>query len=101
MTANTPPSIKLNGATEPTTMAAQPSGAQYGEPYEPIADRPAPARADTTYSKFSMMSVPPEGSILTGKQEHCTQHSNRLSSQYANYQTRRSQAGTHLTADQV
>jgi hypothetical protein len=77
MSANTPPSIKLNGATEPTTMATQQAiphfeDANVPTPFVPVTDRPAaPARADTTYSKFSMMSVPPEGSILTGKQEHC------------------------------
>jgi hypothetical protein len=55
-------------------MATQPADAYEPTPFQPIADanRPAPARADTTYSKFSMMSAPPEGSILTGKQEHCT-----------------------------
>ncbi|CAO2656977.1 Nn.00g057800.m01.CDS01 [Neocucurbitaria sp. VM-36] len=67
MPADTPPAIKLNnGATEPTTMDAQPSVDNSGEPPE----RPVVPRNDTTYSKFSMMSVPPEGSILTGKQEH-------------------------------
>jgi len=38
---------------------------------DPDTERPAPlVRADTNYSKFSTVSVPPEGSILTGKQEH-------------------------------
>lgn len=70
MPADTPPSIKLNGAIEPTTMDAQPPVQNYGEP----PDRPVVPRNDTTYSKFSLMSMPPEGSILTGKQEHCTRH---------------------------
>jgi len=42
----------------------------FGEP-QAAAERPHAARNDTTFSKFSMMSVPPEGSVLTGKQEHC------------------------------
>lgn len=78
------PAIQLNGSTEPTTMAQQqkqqqsvpedtPSVDSFGEPPS-SASRPGPARNDTTFSKFSMMSVPPEGSILTGKQEHCTPH---------------------------
>lgn len=68
MASNTPPSIKLNGATEPTTMDPQPPITKSAEPPE----RPFVPRNDTTYSKFSVMSVPPDGSILTGKQEHCT-----------------------------
>ncbi|KAJ4372432.1 hypothetical protein N0V83_004206 [Neocucurbitaria cava] len=47
-------------------MAAQPSVVSFGE----TPERPVVPRNDTTYSKFSMMSIPPEGSILTGKQEH-------------------------------
>ncbi|KAF2271990.1 uncharacterized protein EI97DRAFT_437368 [Westerdykella ornata] len=34
------------------------------------AQRPKGQRNDTNFSKFSYRSVPPEGSILTGKQEH-------------------------------
>jgi hypothetical protein len=64
---DTPPAIQLNGATEPSTMNPQPSVQNFGEPARP----PVPQRNDTSYSKFSTMSVPPEGSILTGKQEHC------------------------------
>jgi hypothetical protein len=81
MSGSTPPSIKLNGATEPTTMATQPPAPQ-ADQYDALGTaRPAPARADTTFSRFSTMSVPPEGSILTGKQEHCahgssSKHSN-------------------------
>lgn len=72
------PHLQLNGNAEPTTMAPPPANntpsvPNFGEP-EPSSSRPGgPARNDTTYSKFSMMSVPPEGSILTGKQEHCKQ----------------------------
>lgn len=69
MPVDTPPAIQLNGATEPTTMNFQPSVQNFGEP----SDRPIVPRNDTTFSKFSTMSVPPEGSILTGKQEHCKQ----------------------------
>jgi hypothetical protein len=76
MAESTPPSIKLNGASEPSTMAAQQPAPQTWDVDVTGASRPAAARADTTYSKFSMMSVPPEGSILTGKQEHCMQDSN-------------------------
>ncbi|CAN9340732.1 unnamed protein product [Alternaria alternata] len=61
-----PPAIQLNGATEPTTMNPQPSVQNFGEPARPAV----PTRNDTTFSKFSTVSVPPEGSILTGKQEH-------------------------------
>ncbi|KAH7076654.1 hypothetical protein BKA63DRAFT_287109 [Paraphoma chrysanthemicola] len=70
MSSNTPPSIKLNGAAEPTTMTTQPPVSNFGGADAPVADRPTPSRADTTFSKYSTMSVPPEGSILTGKQEH-------------------------------
>ena len=73
MPVDTPPAIQLNGRSEPTTMSVQPSLQNFGEPQ----DRPTIPRNDTTFSKFSMMSVPPEGSILTGKQEHCMQHSSR------------------------
>jgi hypothetical protein len=70
------PSIQLNGSTEPTTMAQPdntPSVANFGEPMS-SPTRPSAPRNDTTFSKFSTMSVPPEGSILTGKQEHCEPH---------------------------
>jgi hypothetical protein len=76
MSVDTPPSIKLNGATEPTTMATESTVPHVDETVAPSAERPTPSRADTTYSKYSMMSVPPEGSILTGKQEHCMHSSN-------------------------
>ncbi|KAF2730167.1 hypothetical protein EJ04DRAFT_445738 [Polyplosphaeria fusca] len=69
-TADAPaPAIKLNGSVEPTTMSAdiEPPAGDSGLPQ---AQRPQAARNDTTYTQFSMMSVPPEGSILTGKQEH-------------------------------
>ncbi|KAH7399550.1 hypothetical protein BKA66DRAFT_508437 [Pyrenochaeta sp. MPI-SDFR-AT-0127] len=66
MPTDTPPAIKLNGAIEPTTMDPKPAVQNAGE----LPGRPAIPRNDTTYSKFSTMSVPPEGSILTGKQEH-------------------------------
>ncbi|KAF9736012.1 hypothetical protein PMIN03_003176 [Paraphaeosphaeria minitans] len=75
MPSDNVPSLQLNGTVEPTTMAPPaadntPSVPEFGEP-GPSWSRPgALARNDTTYSKFSMMSVPPEGSILTGKQEH-------------------------------
>lgn len=74
MADKTPPSITLNGANEPTTMSPQQAAPQADMA---ATERPAATRADTTYSKFSMMSVPPEGSILTGKQEHCMWGSGR------------------------
>ncbi|KAF2118321.1 hypothetical protein BDV96DRAFT_569661 [Lophiotrema nucula] len=72
MTSNGPPALKLNGSVEPTTMDNSPSVRGFGEPrpQDDRTERPSAARNDTNYSKFSMMSVPPEGSILTGKQEH-------------------------------
>ncbi|KAF2682672.1 hypothetical protein K458DRAFT_390594 [Lentithecium fluviatile CBS 122367] len=63
------PALQLNGSIEPTTMDNKPTVQNFGEP-QPAAERPPAARNDTNYSKFSMMSVPPEGSVLTGKQEH-------------------------------
>ncbi|KAF2636105.1 hypothetical protein P280DRAFT_473251 [Massarina eburnea CBS 473.64] len=64
------PALRLNDSDEPTTMdAVKPTVHDFGEPQQ-SPDRPTAARSDTTYSKYSMMSVPPEGSILTGKQEH-------------------------------
>jgi hypothetical protein len=51
-------------------MNVQPSVQNFGEP-RPAGARPYAARNDTNLSKFSMMSIPPEGSVLTGKQEHC------------------------------
>ncbi|KAF1995891.1 hypothetical protein P154DRAFT_444468 [Amniculicola lignicola CBS 123094] len=70
MTSNEPPALRLNGAAEPTTMEPTPYVPVFGEPKEVPADRPRATREDTSYSKLSMMSVPPEGSVLTGKQEH-------------------------------
>ncbi|KAA8617184.1 PX domain containing protein [Pyrenophora tritici-repentis] len=69
MSANldSPPAIQLNGTTEPTTMNPQAPVQEFSQQ----SLRPAvPMRNDTSYSKFSTVSVPPEGSILTGKQEH-------------------------------
>lgn len=58
-----------------------------------VPARPAhPTRNDTSYSKFSVVSVPPEGSILTGKQEHCTPFSSRHILPEATKQTCRPQA---------
>lgn len=75
MAYGTPPGLALNGYPEPTTtMDNQPSVSNFGEPHVAGAGRPGPARADTNYTMASMMSVPPEGSVLTGKQEHCKQY---------------------------
>lgn len=72
MVHGTPPGLALNGdAAATTTMDNQPSVSSFSEPQAAAAARPGPARADTNYTMASMMSVPPEGSILTGKQEHC------------------------------
>lgn len=85
------PAIQLNGATEPTTTTTMaqppptntPSVANFGEPVPFTPYRPTATRNDTTYSKFSTVSVPPEGSILTGKQEHCERHARGPSRQHA------------------
>jgi hypothetical protein len=52
-------------------MGSQPPPASSLNPHSPDLHRPITNRSDTTYTQMSMMSVPPEGSILTGKQEHC------------------------------
>jgi hypothetical protein len=57
--------VRFNGSE------AIPSVSNFGEPHTTPSNRPPTLRNDTNYSKFSTMSVPPEGSILTGKQEHC------------------------------
>ena len=72
MAQGTPPGLALNGYTIPT-MASQPSVSNFGAPQTADTGRPSPQRVDTNYTMASMMSVPPEGSILTGKQEHCKQ----------------------------
>jgi hypothetical protein len=69
MAQGTPPGLALNGYPVPT-MDNQPSVTNFGEPQPVGAERPAVQRVDTNYTMASMMSVPPEGSILTGKQEH-------------------------------
>ena len=74
MAQSTPPGLVLNGNPVPT-MDSQPSVSNFGEPQESSPERPSARRADTNYTMASMMSVPPEGSILTGKQEHCKQRS--------------------------
>lgn len=66
MPATTPPAIALNSGTKPTRM----SGSATSQTSDDTSQRPFVPRNDTTFSKFSAMSVPPEGSILTGKQEH-------------------------------
>lgn len=66
--AHTPPALQLNGATEPTTMASdRPPARLLSAPVRPASL----TRNDTSYSKYSVSSVPPDGSVLTGKQEHC------------------------------
>lgn len=76
---STPPTLQVNGSLIQENKATAQS---FGEPNATasglidsstggVADRPRATRNDTNYSKFSTMSVPPEGSILTGKQEHC------------------------------
>ncbi|KAF2467574.1 uncharacterized protein BDR25DRAFT_267094 [Lindgomyces ingoldianus] len=71
MASSEPPTLKLNGSAEPTTMDTQPSVENFGQFKEAQTERPRPARAaDSNFSKLSTTSVPPEGSILTGKQEH-------------------------------
>jgi hypothetical protein len=72
MAQGTPPGLVLNGTTVPI-MDNQPTVSNFGEPQDVDAERPMSKRVDTNYTMASMMSVPPEGSILTGKQEHCKQ----------------------------
>jgi hypothetical protein len=72
MAQGTPPGLVLNRTTVPI-MDNQPSVSNFGEPYDAGAERPMVQRVGTNYTMASMMSVPPEGSILTGKQEHCKQ----------------------------
>jgi hypothetical protein len=62
------PTLKVNGST---IMEQQPQLDKFEDAREVQAERPLAERNDTNYSKLSMMSVPPAGSILTGKQEHC------------------------------
>ncbi|OSS49744.1 hypothetical protein B5807_05818 [Epicoccum nigrum] len=69
MVQGTPPGLALNGYPVPA-MDNQPSVHNFGEPQPVGTERPAVQRVDTNYTMASMMSVPPEGSILTGKQEH-------------------------------
>jgi hypothetical protein len=69
MAQGTPPGLVLNGTTVPI-MDNQPTVSNFGEPQDVDAERPMAKRVDTNYTMASMMSVPPEGSILTGKQEH-------------------------------
>jgi hypothetical protein len=52
-------------------MDPAPASAASFDPQGSALNRPFTNRSDTTYTQMSMMSVPPEGSILTGKQEHC------------------------------
>jgi hypothetical protein len=83
MTAETPttPVISLNGESAPAT-APQPTNPSSSEtdatqaPTRIALKRSAPSTA----SKFSVQSVPPPGSVLTGKQEHCK---TRLDTSYA------------------
>ena len=72
MAQGTPPGLVLNGTTVPI-MDNQPTISNFGESQDAGAKRPMAKRVDTNYTMASMMSVPPEGSILTGKQEHCKQ----------------------------
>lgn len=76
MAQDTPPGLALNGYAVPAT-GNQPSVPNFGEPQGTEAERPNVQRVDTNYTMASMMSVPPEGSILTGKQEHC-KHANTV-----------------------
>ncbi|KAF2132573.1 hypothetical protein P153DRAFT_363874 [Dothidotthia symphoricarpi CBS 119687] len=84
MQPNRYPPYQPKGSGMPATMDNQPSVVNFGEPYASSAGRPSTARQDTTYSKYSMMSMPPEGSILTGKQEHYLKR--ELISQQTNFE---------------
>lgn len=100
MAQGTPPGLALNRYAEPTTMDDQALVSNSSKPHAADAGRPAAARVDTNYTMASMMSVPPEGSILTGKQEHCkrlagTQHMTKY------LHSIRPQARTHLSANTI
>ena len=99
MAQGTPPGLALNGYTVPT-MDNQPSVSNFGEPHAAGTGRPGAQRADTNYTMASMMSVPPEGSILTGKQEHCEQH-NKTRFPHRHSHVGRPQARTHLPANTI
>src|SRR5438128_884729 len=80
------PELQINGDTllnysNPVANFGEPKEAQpQPQPQSQSQSQPArphAARNDTNFSKFSTMSVPPEGSILTGKQEHCRRHSHQ------------------------
>jgi hypothetical protein len=98
MADGAPPGLALNGYTVPT-MDNQPSVSNFGEPNSAATGRPGPLRADTNYTMASMMSVPPEGSILTGKQEHCKQQGYSTCSRALT--SCRPQARTHLPANTI
>ncbi|KAF2204196.1 hypothetical protein GQ43DRAFT_365136 [Delitschia confertaspora ATCC 74209] len=71
MDPNSAPALQLNGSIEPTTFESNPFVDQPGELGSIRQERPHPTRSGTSnYSKLSIMSEPPEGSVLTGKQEH-------------------------------
>lgn len=76
------PELQINGDTllnysNPVANFGEPNEAQSQPQSQSQPARPHAARNDTNFSKFSTMSVPPEGSILTGKQEHCRRHSHQ------------------------
>lgn len=86
MAQGTSPGLVLNGTTVPI-MDTQPTVSNFGEPHNASGERPTAKRVDTNYTMASMMSVPPEGSILTGKQEHCKQPGHTTSSGNAHIYT--------------
>ena len=69
-----PPALRLNGFAEPT-MLAEPSNEPPAPPAPPASppapSRPRPLARPSILSKYSALSVLPEGAVLSGKQEHC------------------------------
>lgn len=63
------PAVQVNGNQVMAASSAEDEPKEVF--YDAPSERPPPTRKDTTYSKYSTMSVPPVGSLLTGKQEHC------------------------------
>jgi hypothetical protein len=69
--ATNAPALQLNGSVQPTVNNTEPQDNKPDQLVKAKEERPRPLRSGTSgFSKMSMMSLPPEGSILTGKQEH-------------------------------
>lgn len=86
MTTPANPRLSLNGGVDPTSPVGPTDGGDVFKtpPETPRSEkqvafqaeetpvRPGPNRTGTYGSTMSQASIPPPGSVLTGKQEHCT-----------------------------